>query len=139
MGDISDLKLEDKSIDLIILSQAFHHILDSVKLLKGISRVLKPSGTIIIVGEHYYGFYTKVSKVIRHFVKFIINYKGYQNGRTLIPDFAILFPSDYYGASKGDMHYSKFQYHQLFTGIGFKYKRYIYRDVQGFYLFNESQ
>ena len=55
-GSFYDLHLEDKSLDFIFLSQAFHHAEDPDRLLNEMQRVLKTNGCVIIIGEHSTGF-----------------------------------------------------------------------------------
>ncbi len=54
-GSFYDLHLEDKSLDFIFLSQAFHHAGDPDRLLNEMQRVLKTNGCIVIIGEQFIG------------------------------------------------------------------------------------
>ena len=51
-GSFYEIKREDNSFDFAILSQAFHHADDPLRLLGELRRVLKPNGIAIIIGEH---------------------------------------------------------------------------------------
>lgn len=44
----NNIPLENSSIDLIVVRDAFHHIMEKEKALKECSRVLKPNGRILI-------------------------------------------------------------------------------------------
>ena len=58
-GSFYDLKLEDESLDFAFMAQAFHHAAEPQRLLQEIHRVLKPGGTVIIIGEHQ--IYTRIA------------------------------------------------------------------------------
>ena len=49
-GNILDLKIKDNTQDIILLSQAFHHIDEPIRLLNEIKRVMKDDGMVIILG-----------------------------------------------------------------------------------------
>ena len=49
LGDIEDPPIDDKSVDLAILSQALHHAADPAKALREAHRILKPKGRLIIL------------------------------------------------------------------------------------------
>lgn len=136
-GSILDLKIEDKSQDIVLLSQAFHHINEPIKLLNEIKRVLNPNGVVIIVGEHYYNWKIKLNKITKHFIKYIINYKGHRNIHTFFPETQGLFPPSY---EKGDIHYSKLEYHYMFNGMKYMYKHSIHcsKTLQAFILRNNE-
>jgi ubiquinone/menaquinone biosynthesis C-methylase UbiE len=132
-GSILDLKVKDQSQDIVLLSQAFHHINEPIRLLSEIKRVLKPNGVIIIVGEHYYNWKVKLIGVAKHFAKYLLNYKKCRDAHSFVPSYQALFPPCY---EKGDIHYSKLEYHHMFVGTGFGYKHFIDRTktIQAFVL-----
>ena len=132
-GSILDLKVKDQSQDIVLLSQAFHHINEPIRLLSEIKRVLKPNGVVVIVGEHYYNWKIKLIGVAKHFAKYLLNYKKYRDVRSFVPSYQALFPPCY---EKGDIHYSKLEYHHMFVGTGFEYKHFIDRTktIQAFVL-----
>lgn len=133
LGSFLDLKLEDSSQDLIIMSQAFHHCSEPAKLLVELKRVLNGNGTVIIVGEHFFGKYEILKKIIKHFPKYLINYHGIRSRSSIIPTWRCLFPID---QIKGDHHYNQKQYATMFKKSGFKSKRWVFKEYmnQGFYL-----
>jgi len=47
-GNLLDLKFQDKTFDIILLSEVLEHIADDVKALKEAYRLLKPRGVVII-------------------------------------------------------------------------------------------
>jgi len=137
-GSILDIKIENKSQDIILLSQAFHHINEPIRLLDEIKRVLKKDGVVIIVGEHYYNMKIKLKQALKHFIKYLINHKEYREVNTFCPQYQAMFPPSY---EKGDIHYSKLDYHNMFKGMGFTYSHYIdkTKTIQAFILrHNES-
>jgi 2-polyprenyl-3-methyl-5-hydroxy-6-metoxy-1,4-benzoquinol methylase len=48
ISDISDIPEKDNSYDVILCTEVFEHIPDPVKALKEFSRLLKPSGILIL-------------------------------------------------------------------------------------------
>ncbi len=50
LGDITDPKLPDKTLDVIFIISAYHHFEDPVKLLKNAQPSLKPGG-VVAIGE----------------------------------------------------------------------------------------
>ncbi len=132
-GNILDLKIKNNSQDIILLSQAFHHINEPIKLLNEIKRVLKDDGVVIILGEHYYSWKIKLNRIIKHYIKYFLNYKKYRKLNSFFPEYKSLFPPSY---EKGDIHYSKLEYHHLFTSMMFDYNHYIHntKTIQAFVL-----
>ena len=65
LGSFYDLKFGDNSIDIVYMSQAFHHADAPLKLLYECDRVLKDNGRIILVGEHYIGIKRILIRVYR--------------------------------------------------------------------------
>lgn len=118
LGSFYDLKVDDQSIDFVILCQAFHHASDPKKLLAEIFRVLRPEGTVLIVGEHYFDWKIKLARFSKHIFKWFINYKGYRVRTTFLPKYSHLFPAD---RVKGDVHYSMSQYARIFEDFGCKW------------------
>ena len=49
LGDIEDIPLPDKSVDLAILSQALHHAEEPAKAIVSAARMLRPRGQIMIL------------------------------------------------------------------------------------------
>lgn len=124
LGSFYNLTSFARKYDFIVLSQAFHHANDPDKLLSEIKSAIKPDGKIIIMAEHYFNRRTITLKILKHFVKFILNHKGYRNRSPLIPRWRTLFPID---VVKGDHHYTFSQYKDMFKRHGYNYKRFIFQ------------
>ena len=48
-GDIEKLPLADRSLDVVLLSQALHHAADPARVLREAARVLRPAGRVLIL------------------------------------------------------------------------------------------
>jgi len=53
------LEMENESLDIVFMSQGFHHANNALKLLTEIDRVLKKGGSVIFMGESYYGLFSQ--------------------------------------------------------------------------------
>lgn len=133
LGSFYDLRFEKNRFDFMILCQAFHHASDVNKLLSEIKRVLKPSGIVFIVGEHYFNTTAIAKRALKYMAKWVLNHKGQRDKSSFLPTWNALFPIDHV---KGDHHYSRDEYKRMFNGAGFNFRRYIFKDVknQGFIL-----
>jgi ubiquinone/menaquinone biosynthesis C-methylase UbiE len=107
LGSFYDLKFDDRSMDIIFLSQAFHHAEKPLALSTECDRVLSPGGRIILIGEHYI---TGI-QVIRKFMSFLIR------RRKIITNFYELFPSD---EKTGDHYYRVSDYYFIFKSLGYQ-------------------
>ncbi len=125
LGSFYDLHIGDQSLDFIFLSQAFHHADDPNRLLLEIRRVLKPMGTVIIIGEH---IVNHIQAYSRYIAKFLISRTVHSSlqrklfGKILsvksfIPKPEDLFPTD---PILGDHFYTNMQYKRFFLKHGFK-------------------
>ena len=74
LGSFYDLKLSNETLDIVFLSQAFHHADRPLNLLVECDRVLKPGGSIVLIGEHYFTFFD----IIRGFFRSIIKGKKFE-------------------------------------------------------------
>jgi len=129
LGTFYKLRLPDESVDFVILAEAFHHADEPGRLLAEIRRVLKPSGVVLIVGEHripsaavLYG---------RNSVKCIGSrvlpktaqrwlFGTMSNSVSLFPSLEELLRPD---PIMGDHYYLLRQYKQMFSGHGFGHHR----------------
>lgn len=109
IGSFYDLKLPEDSIDIIFMSQAFHHAEQPELLLKGCRRILKTSGRIIVVGEHYIG----PLQFVKKFIAMLIREKR------IALNFDRLFPPD---PESGDHFYRTKDYRSMFSANGFEIK-----------------
>lgn len=107
-GDFNKLRFADKSMDIIIMAQAFHHSDSPLKLLLECDRVLKPGGRIIMIGENY------ISRImiIKRFIAMILR------RRSIEADFRKLFPPD---DITGDNYYRLSEYKFLFYLLKYKF------------------
>lgn len=109
IGSFYDLKFDDKSIDIIYMSQAFHHADKPLKLLLECDRVLKDNGRIILVGEHYIG----MKRIIRRFLSNLIKQ------RKITTNFYEMFTPD---QVLGDHYYRRSDYYFMFGAFGYDVK-----------------
>ena len=109
LGSFYDLKFENESIDILYLSQAFHHADAPIKLLVECERVLKKNGRIILVGEHF----ISSKMIIRRFISNLIRKKS------ISFNFYDLFPAD---NILGDHYYRVSDYFFMFSSLGFSLK-----------------
>jgi ArsR family transcriptional regulator len=56
LGDIEDIPIKDRMVDLAIFSQALHHAEHPPKALQEAKRILKPGGTLVILDLHQHTF-----------------------------------------------------------------------------------
>ncbi len=130
LGNFCDLRFPDEYLDFVVLAEAFHHADDPGKLLSEIRRVLKPRGTVLILGEHrvphkllIYGGHllrhvaAKLPEAVqRKFFGRIID------SSALFPCLEELLKPD---PLMGDHYYLSGQYDQMFSSHGFDYQRVI--------------
>jgi len=93
LGSFYDTKLGDATIDVVILSQAFHHSDEPHLLLAEVSRILKNGGKALLIGEHFIGWKTFLKRCVSVLVR----------ERRFTISFFDLFPPD--SASEGGDHY----------------------------------
>ena len=132
-GDILKIKKPICPYNFVVLSQAFHHVNQPVLLLKQITDNMLPGGKIIILGEHYFSKRQTLLAIVKHYLKLIIR-KSYRDIHPFFPSYSSLFPPS---TSKGDIHYSKSDYHFLFTSLGFQYKHFVHKEssIQSYILY----
>jgi SAM-dependent methyltransferase len=69
VSDILDIPVPDNSFDVIICTEVIEHVPDPISVIKEVSRILKPGGTLLITAPlqsglhqepyHFYGGFTK--------------------------------------------------------------------------------
>jgi ubiquinone/menaquinone biosynthesis C-methylase UbiE len=106
LGSFYSLELNDSSIDVVFLSQAFHHAHQPFLLLQEISRVLKQGGMALLIGEHH----ISSLKIIKRIFKTLL-----QEGR---------FTTNFYELFKphpimGDHYYRVSDYFFIAKSLGF--------------------
>ncbi|MGE4291688.1 MAG: class I SAM-dependent methyltransferase [Desulfovibrio sp.] len=132
-GNALQLRVPDKSQDTILICRSFHHFEEPRSLLREMRRILKDDGKVLISGEHYFDFSTRAKAIFHHFRRFMTNSRNYRSIRTFFPEHQMLFPPSF---EKGDIHYSKFEYHNMFKATGFDYEHHVDKSktLQGFIL-----
>lgn len=111
-GSFYNILSEPASYDLVLLSQAFHHADRPIHLLNEIDRVLKPGGSVILIGEHLFSPFVIFKQWIKHNLKALI-----KRDRKLTTDFYELFPTT--DEIAGDHYYRVSDYRFLFRSMGY--------------------
>ena len=106
LGNFYELGFPERSIDIIFMSQAFHHADKPLKLLVECDRVLKNGGRIILVGENHIG----IGKIIRRFLSILIRQKK------IMTNFYQMFLPD---QILGDHYYRHSDYYFIFNLLGY--------------------
>lgn len=110
IGSFYKLGFDSESMDVVFLSQAFHHAATPVRLLSEIDRVLKPGGRLILIGEHFIGG----RNLFRAMLKVLLT-----EGR-LCTNFYELFPPD---KVAGDHFYRVSDYFLFLQLMGYQMVR----------------
>lgn len=121
LGSFYDLKFENDSLDLIFLSQAFHHADRPLHLLVECDRVLKAGGHFVIIGEHYIG----AKQIIRRFFRTLIK------ENKLVTAFHDLFPPD---QDSGDHYYRVSDYEFMFRTMGYQLEHRVLQNGNAMYV-----
>lgn len=124
LGSFYDLKIEDNSMDIIFLSQAFHHADKPFKLLAECDRVLKKGGLLLLVGEPH----IKIKQIIKQFVVSLLK------ERKITTNFYDLFPAD---DILGDRYYRRYDYYFLLRGYGYEVRHEITKSGNAIYIANK--
>lgn len=106
LGSFYDLKFPNACMDVVFMSQAFHHAHSPLRLLLECDRVLKKGGRIVLVGEHHITSWMFMRRVLANLIK----------KRRFSTNFYELFPSDNIG---GDHYYRIADYYFLFGSLGY--------------------
>jgi SAM-dependent methyltransferase len=107
LGSFYELGLEDRSMDVVLLSAAFHHASNPLRLLVEIDRVLKPGGHLVLIGENI----IRPLAVARRMIKILLTQ------RRLCTNFYELFPPDH---DWGDHYYRTSDYYLFLQMVGYK-------------------
>jgi ubiquinone/menaquinone biosynthesis C-methylase UbiE len=127
LGSFYDLKFEDGEFDFVVLSQAFHHADDPLRLLAEVRRILKPGGVVVVIGEHWFGSVDYARRLAKHFAKWVLNRKGWRTRTPLLPRYRHLYPPD---VRKGDTFYSPAEYDRMFASFGFGAVHHVRRPIR---------
>lgn len=106
-GSFYDCNIESSSVDIVFLSQAFHHADKPILLATECKRILKKGGKTILIGE------TTISDTYL-FVRYL---KNLIKNRKVIPTLSDLLPKD---LMKGDNHFPSETYNFIWEGLDFK-------------------
>lgn len=109
LGSFYDIKRDNESYDVIVLSQAYHHAQYPLKLFHECDRVLKKGGVILIIGEHIIG----KKRVFRRFIKNLLK------GKLLLDIHEEFYNHD---DPLGDHSYLLSDYMFTFYSYGYDYK-----------------
>lgn len=109
LGSFYDLRLPEQSMDVVYLSQAFHHADRPLHLLLECDRVLARGGRILLIGEPC----ISGAQIGRRFVRALLK------DREVVTDFYRLFPPD---AESGDHYYKRSDYYFMFRAMGYRLK-----------------
>lgn len=106
IGSFYNLLIQDQAIDIVFMSQAFHHAERPLELIFEVDRILSEQGVIVIMGEHYVSLFKQLLGVLRMLVKdkrFEINFYK------LFPPHKVL----------GDHYYRLSDYYLFFQLLGY--------------------
>jgi ubiquinone/menaquinone biosynthesis C-methylase UbiE len=112
LGSFYDLHLPDRSMDVVYLSQAFHHADRPLHLLVESDRVLKRGGRILLIGEPHVTGRQIARRILRKLVR----------ERRLVTDFYALFPPD---EDTGDHYYTRSDYYFMFRSMGYEIQHHV--------------
>lgn len=140
VGSFYELKLNDASLDFVLLSAALHHADEPERLLKEVSRVLKPDGVVIIIGEH---INPTIPIYLKHFSKFVIGRivpdsvqkkllgKTFTGTKLFVESDELIRPDPVLG----DHYFTDARYRSLFSQAGLKLLRRGCRRGEGYQSF----
>jgi SAM-dependent methyltransferase len=111
LGSFYQLGFEAGSIDVVLMSAAFHHASNPLRLLGEIDRVLKPGGHLVLIGENVIGTVAALRRVLKLLL----------TERRLCTNFFELFPPD---DVWGDHYYRISDYHMFLQLAGYRVVRF---------------
>jgi ubiquinone/menaquinone biosynthesis C-methylase UbiE len=126
LGSFYDIRLPAESVDFAILCQAFHHADDPAALLRQIWKVLRPGGTLIVLGEQVVDW--SIARDLMHMARYLaarLLPRALQRGpfhasrgrpASLIARSQDVFPPD---PELGDHAYLPRDYRRIFGRCGF--------------------
>jgi SAM-dependent methyltransferase len=107
LGSFYALGFDAESMDVVFLSQAFHHADQPLKLLTEIDRVTRKGGVILLTGENHIGLRAMTKAAI----KMLLGKKQFSF------NFHEIFPPD---DITGDHYYRLSDYYTFFRLLGYK-------------------
>jgi len=107
LGSFYDMKFAGRSMDIVFVSSAFHHASSPLRLLTEIDRVLRPGGSLILIGENFVSAAAFARRALR---------KTLQQ-RKFCWNFYELFPPD---DASGDHYYRMSDYYLFLQMLGYR-------------------
>jgi ubiquinone/menaquinone biosynthesis C-methylase UbiE len=107
IGSFYETGLPDEYLDVVFMSQAFHHAENPFILLKEIFRILKSDGIVLIVGEPSISYMDYFRKIFIELIK----------RQKIVTNFYELFKPN---TITGDRYYRRSDYFFLASALGFR-------------------
>ena len=141
LGDFAEIKLEDNSVDVVVMCQAFHHAVQVEKLLKEVVRVLSPGGGFLVTGERLVFWKEYLDKILRHNFKSLVIALRMEKYLALLRGRVLSRPSKPFGLGwdrvcpydpvTGDHYYSPGMVEKMFKRAGLEMRFQPLRKVPG--------
>ena len=130
LGSFYSLDIPERSVDLVVMCEAYHHAQDPRRLMMETKRILKPTGAVLITGERPVPLQTYLRTLTVHTTKSVLWLLGLRRiaetvarrqFRPLANPFAtatgLLYPAD---REKGDQLYRQGELTRLCRSLGFR-------------------
>jgi len=118
LGSFYEVRLPDASVDFCLMCQAFHHADDPRRLLNELARILRPRGSILMIGENPIYPSQLLKKRMSNYLKMVAP-QSYYLAKPVYrwwPRFRDLFPSS---VESGDHYYQFCDYAKIFEECAF--------------------
>ncbi len=122
IGSFYDLKIEDGTIDFILLSQSLHHAEAPLKLLQEVWRVLSPDGVVVLIGEEPYENRFSLKKRIAYvIISRLPEFLWVWWPKKLLQRLGVISPPP--DIDLGDHYYTSSMYRKMFKEASFVFYR----------------